>query len=81
MYDVTNWVKKHPGGEFPLLNLARQDVTDAFIAYHPATAWHYLNKFSNGYYLKHYSVSEFSKLKLGLFEKKGHGVLWQCCLL
>ncbi|KAJ4959962.1 hypothetical protein NE237_019872 [Protea cynaroides] len=35
VYDVTNWVNDHPGGEFPLLNLAGQDVTDAFVAFRP----------------------------------------------
>jgi cytochrome b involved in lipid metabolism len=37
VYDVSDWVKDHPGGNFPLLNLAGQDVTDAFVAYHPGT--------------------------------------------
>ncbi|KAI5669703.1 hypothetical protein M9H77_19556 [Catharanthus roseus] len=84
VYDVSNWVKDHPGGDFPLLNLAGQDVTDAFVAYHPGTAWKVLDKFFNGFYLEDYSVSEVSKdyrmllykyNKLGYFEKKGHVVL------
>lgn len=85
IYDVSDWAIDHPGGEVPLLNLAGQDVTDAFIAYHPGTAWQYLSKFFTGYHLKDFQVSEVSKdyrrlasefSKLGLFEKKGHGVLY-----
>ncbi|CAM8929384.1 unnamed protein product [Rhodiola kirilowii] len=81
VYDVTKWSKDHPGGDVPLLNLAGQDVTDAFIAYHPGTAWKYLDKFFTGYYVSDNDVSEVSKdyrklyyefVKMGLFEKKGH---------
>ncbi|XP_009792309.1 acyl-lipid (9-3)-desaturase-like [Nicotiana sylvestris] len=88
VYDVSDWIKEHPGGDFPLLNLAGQDVTDAFVAYHPATAWQYLDKFFNGFYLKDYSASEVSKdyrrlvsefTKLGLFEKKGHVCFYTMC--
>ncbi|KAK4412622.1 Acyl-lipid (9-3)-desaturase [Sesamum alatum] len=82
VYDVSEWVNHHPGGELPLLNLAGQDATDAFVAYHTGTAWQFLDKFINGFYLKDYSVSQVSKdyrklvyefSKMGLFEKKGHG--------
>ncbi|MBA0772472.1 hypothetical protein Gotri_007836 [Gossypium trilobum] len=81
VYNVSDWSKYHPGGETPLLNLAGKDVTDAFTAYHPATAWQYLNKFFTGYRLKDYKVSEVSKdyrnlihefTKVGMFENKGH---------
>uniref|UniRef100_A0A7N0R8C6 Cytochrome b5 heme-binding domain-containing protein n=1 Tax=Kalanchoe fedtschenkoi TaxID=63787 RepID=A0A7N0R8C6_KALFE len=84
VYDVTDWAKEHPGGDVPLLNLAGQDVTDAFIAYHPGTAWKYLDKFFTGYYLEDDNVSPVSKdfrrlyyefVKMGLFEKKGHVAL------
>ncbi|XVF22457.1 hypothetical protein REPUB_Repub12eG0174200 [Reevesia pubescens] len=84
VYNVSDWAKEHPGGEIPLLNLAGQDVTDAFIAYHPATAWQYLDKFFTGYHLKDFKVSEVSKdyrrlvsefAKTGMFEKKGHVAL------
>ncbi|CAN4128400.1 unnamed protein product [Withania somnifera] len=90
VYDVSNWVKEHPGGDFPLLNLAGQDVTDAFVAYHPATSWQYLDKFFNGFYVKDYSASEVSKdyrrlvsefTNLGLFEKKGHVCFFTMCLM
>ncbi|GAB2291053.1 DNA replication regulator sld2 [Dionaea muscipula] len=83
VYDVSNWVNDHPGGETPLLSLAGQDVTDAFIAYHPGSSWHYLDKFFNGYYLKDLEVTEVSKdyrrlanefNKMGMFDNKGHGV-------
>ncbi|XP_047341616.1 acyl-lipid (9-3)-desaturase-like [Impatiens glandulifera] len=81
IYDVSNWAKDHPGGSQPLLNLAGKDATDSFVAYHPGTAWKYLDEFFNGYYLEDYSVSDISKdyrkllfefTKMGLFEKKGH---------
>jgi len=85
VYNVSDWVKDHPGGDAPLLNLAGQDVTDAFTAYHPGTAWKYLDQFFTGYYLKDFKVSEVSRdyrklasefAKQGLFEKKGHGTLY-----
>ncbi|XP_060209563.1 acyl-lipid (9-3)-desaturase-like [Lycium barbarum] len=90
VYDISNWVKEHPGGDFPLLNLAGQDVTDAFVAYHPATTWQYLDKFFNGFYVENYFASEVSKdyrklvsefTKLGLFEKKGHVYLFTMCFM
>ncbi|XP_058100199.1 delta(8)-fatty-acid desaturase-like [Magnolia sinica] len=89
VYDVTAWVKDHPGGELPLINLAGQDVTDAFVAYHPGTAWKYLDRFFIGHH-KDYRVSDVSKdyrklvaefSKLGFFEKKGHGVATAICSL
>ncbi|KAL2471967.1 Delta(8)-fatty-acid desaturase 2 [Abeliophyllum distichum] len=90
VYDVSEWVNHHPGGEHPLLNLAGQDATDAFVAYHPGTAWQYLDKFFNGYYLEDYSVSEASKdyrklvyefSKMGLFDKKGHTTFFTMCFI
>lgn len=60
VYDVTKWLDNHPGGELPLLNLAGQDVTDAFIAYHPGSAWKYLDQFMIGIH-EDYEVSEISK--------------------
>ncbi|KAL2928688.1 Delta(8)-fatty-acid desaturase, partial [Bienertia sinuspersici] len=61
IYNVTNWANHHPGGVTPLLNLAGQDVTDAFLALHPSSAWKYLDQFFTGYHLKDYNVSETSK--------------------
>ncbi|GAB4837097.1 hypothetical protein Ancab_002008 [Ancistrocladus abbreviatus] len=90
IYNVSEWVKDHPGGEQPLLNLAGQDVTDAFLAFHPGSAWRYLDKFFTGYYLSDYKVSEVSKdyrrlaselSKMGLFEKKGHTVFFLMCFI
>lgn len=81
IYDVTDWVNHHPGGSLPLMNLAGQEVTDAFVAFHPGSAWKRLEKFFTGYYLENYTVSEVSKdyrrlvsefSKLGFYEKKGH---------
>uniref|UniRef100_A0A803NG03 Cytochrome b5 heme-binding domain-containing protein n=1 Tax=Cannabis sativa TaxID=3483 RepID=A0A803NG03_CANSA len=83
IYNVSDWAKDHPGGEHPLLNLAGQDVTEAFIAYHPRSAWQYMDQFFTGFHLKDHSFTEVSKdyrklvnefTKMGLFEKKGHGV-------
>ncbi|XP_020594962.1 delta(8)-fatty-acid desaturase 1-like, partial [Phalaenopsis equestris] len=85
VYNVTDWVNNHPGGEIPLLSLAGQDSTDAFIAFHPASAWKHLDRFFLGYHLADYNVSDASKdyrrlvaefTKLGLYEDKGHGVLF-----
>ncbi|GJY55173.1 delta(8)-fatty-acid desaturase-like protein [Tanacetum coccineum] len=39
VYDVTEWAEIHPGRDIPLMNLADQDVTVAFIAFHPGLAW------------------------------------------
>ncbi|OAY26867.1 acyl-lipid (9-3)-desaturase [Manihot esculenta] len=90
VYNVTDWSKVHPGGDLPLLQLAGQDATDAFVAYHPGTVWKYLDKFFTGYYLEDYSVSEVSKdyrklvaefSKMGLFEKKGHITFISLCFM
>ncbi|MCD7465940.1 Delta 8 Fatty Acid Desaturase [Datura stramonium] len=89
-YNVTDWVKEHPGGDIPIRSLAGQEATDAFIAFHPGSAWKYLDKFFTGYYLKDYEVSEVSKdyrklctdfAKAGMFEKKGHGVIYSLCFV
>ncbi|KAJ6798083.1 delta(8)-fatty-acid desaturase 2-like [Iris pallida] len=81
VYDVTRWSKEHPGGDLPLLHLAGQDVTDAFLAYHPASAWAHLDRFLVGRFAD-YRVSPASKdyrrllaefTKAGLFDRKGHG--------
>ncbi|CAN0907664.1 Delta(8)-fatty-acid desaturase 1 [Linum grandiflorum] len=81
IYNVTDWTKSHPGGSSPLLNLAGQDASDAYYAFHPPTAWKHLDAFFTGYHLQDYTVSEVSKdyrrlvsefAKLGLFDKKGH---------
>nr|GEV24086.1 putative reverse transcriptase domain-containing protein [Tanacetum cinerariifolium] len=61
VYNVTEWAKIHPGGDIPLMNLAGQDVTGAFIAFHPGSAWQHYNKLFTGYHLKDYQVSKVSK--------------------
>jgi fatty acid desaturase/predicted heme/steroid binding protein len=85
VYNVTDWIKQHPGGDMPILNLAGQDVTDAFIAFHPGSAWKHLDPFFTGYYLEDFQVSQVSKdyrnlvskfVKAGMFEKKGHGTIY-----
>ncbi|KAL6513611.1 Delta 8 Fatty Acid Desaturase [Orobanche gracilis] len=90
IYNVTDWLKDHPGGDIPILNLAGQDVTDAFIAFHPGSAWKHLDKFFTGFYLEDFQVSEVSRdyrtlvsqfVKSGLFEKKGHGVIYSLCFI
>jgi delta8-fatty-acid desaturase len=46
VYNVTDWLHRHPGGELPLMSLAGQDVTDAFLAFHPGTAaWNLLPQY------------------------------------
>jgi acyl-lipid Delta6-acetylenase / acyl-lipid (9-3)-desaturase len=89
VYDVTGWLKDHPGGDLPLLSLAGQDVTDAFVAYHPATAWSLLDR----YYVAHlsdYQLSEVSReyhrlvadfSKAGLFNRKGHNAFASLVLM
>ncbi|KAK0575890.1 hypothetical protein LWI29_008759 [Acer saccharum] len=78
---VTNWANEHLGGDIPLMNLVGQDITDAFLAYHPGTAWKYLDRFFTGYHLEDFHVTEVSRdyrrlanefAKQGLFEKKQH---------
>ncbi|CAL5400931.1 unnamed protein product [Camellia sinensis] len=90
VYNVTDWAKQHPGGDIPLLNLSGQDATDAFIAFHPGSAWQYLDKFFTGYYLRDFEVSEVSKdyrrlasefSKAGMFDKKEHVVIYSLCFV
>ncbi|CAB9519250.1 Bifunctional delta 6-fatty acyl acetylenase/desaturase [Seminavis robusta] len=39
VYDITNFVAKHPGGEKVLYNMAGKDCTDAFANYHSAAIY------------------------------------------
>ena len=34
VYDISHWIRRHPGGSIPLLQYAGRDMTDAFSAYH-----------------------------------------------
>jgi delta8-fatty-acid desaturase len=79
VYDVTPWLRRHPGGEVPLLTLAGQDATDAFMAYHPPSVRPLLRRFFVGR-LSDYTVSpasaDFRRLlaqlsSAGLFERVG----------
>ncbi|EPS73310.1 d8-sphingolipid desaturase, partial [Genlisea aurea] len=88
--DVSEWIHTHPGGETPLLNLAGQDATDAFVAYHPSSAWKVLDGYSNGFYLKDYSVSDTSRdyrklvmefTRMNLFDRKGHITFVTLCFM
>ncbi|KAL3829703.1 hypothetical protein ACJIZ3_018505 [Penstemon smallii] len=90
VYDITEWAKIHPGGDIPLVNLAGQDATDAFIAFHPGNVWKYLDKLFTGYHLEDFKVSDVSRdyrnlvnqmIKNGVFENKGHGVIYSCCFI
>ena len=58
VYNVSDWAKVHPGGSAPLLSLAGQDATDAFVAYHPGVLWSRLDDFFTGFHLEDYAVSE-----------------------
>ncbi|KAL3682921.1 hypothetical protein R1sor_000943 [Riccia sorocarpa] len=80
VYDVTEWLSRHPGGENALLSLAGQDVTDAFLAFHPGTAWSLLPQFQIGV-LTDYEVSpiqaDYRKLltdlkRAGLYKNPVH---------
>jgi len=35
VYDITDWLKKHPGGKQALLLVAGRDLTDLLVNYHP----------------------------------------------
>ncbi|KAL2320320.1 hypothetical protein Fmac_029289 [Flemingia macrophylla] len=35
VYDVTEWLHRHPDDSLPFFTLARRDATDAFLAFHP----------------------------------------------
>ena len=39
VYNITNFISKHPGGELVLLNMAGKDCTDAFANYHSASVY------------------------------------------
>ncbi|KAL6615107.1 hypothetical protein ACP70R_037377 [Stipagrostis hirtigluma subsp. patula] len=89
VYDVTAWLPRHPGGDLPLLSLAGQDVTDAFVAYHPPSAWRVLDRYRVAT-LSDYSVSDVSRdyrrlvadfARAGLFDRKGHGCAVSLCAM
>ena len=78
VYDVTEWLSSHPGGDIPLLSLAGQDLTEAFLAFHPASAFTHLPQFLIGTLSDHHTISPLSAdyrktlsdlKKAGLFKK------------
>ncbi|KAL3624423.1 Delta 8 Fatty Acid Desaturase [Castilleja foliolosa] len=91
IYITSQNLKRHrlapppPRRRRPILSLAGQDVTDAFIAFHPGSAWKHLDPFFTGFYLEDYKISDVSRdyralvakfVKSGLFDKKGHSVIY-----
>jgi cytochrome b involved in lipid metabolism len=48
VYDVTDWLAKHPGGEIVILNASGVDVTDLFSAYHPPSTRKLLKTYEIG---------------------------------
>lgn len=45
VYDVTHWAQHHPGGIGPLYHAAGKDMTDAFVQFHPSSAYTRLDRF------------------------------------
>ncbi|KAL2317918.1 hypothetical protein Fmac_031794 [Flemingia macrophylla] len=81
VYDVTEWLHRHPGGSLPLLTLAGRDATDAFLAFHPPSAALLLPRLSTNLRLRDHALSpassDYRRLlselsSAGLFERKGH---------
>ncbi|KAE8820461.1 hypothetical protein D1007_01609 [Hordeum vulgare] len=81
VYDVTPWLRHHPGSEVPLITLAGQDATDAFMAYHPPSMRPLLRRFFVGrlfdYIVPPPASADFRRLlaqlsSAGLFERVGH---------
>ncbi|KAL9228801.1 hypothetical protein vseg_004341 [Gypsophila vaccaria] len=84
IYDVSDWLKDHPGGDLALLYFGGQDVTDVFLAYHPQSSHMYLDQFFTGFHVEDYKVSAMSLdyrtlwsefQRRGVFEDKGHGTM------
>lgn len=48
VYEVTNWIPKHPGGPHFILNLAGQDCTDEFKTFHLEPNYKRLKPFYKG---------------------------------
>ena len=50
VYDLSKWIEKHPGGPLPLMAMAGQESTDAFLGYHTKDVYEkYLPSFQIGY--------------------------------
>ena len=61
VYDITNWLSKHPGGDVVLLNAAGVDCTDMFNAYHPLFVGERMLKLYMIGKVEDYSVSKMVK--------------------
>jgi predicted heme/steroid binding protein len=48
VYDLTRFVDLHPGGAFPLLDVAGKDATDAFYGLHRQDVLHKYNRYKIG---------------------------------
>eukprot|EP00245_Coleochaete_scutata_P003319 TRINITY_DN1486_c0_g3_i1.p1 TRINITY_DN1486_c0_g3~~TRINITY_DN1486_c0_g3_i1.p1 ORF type:complete len:479 (+),score=68.99 TRINITY_DN1486_c0_g3_i1:93-1439(+) len=48
VYNVTKWIAAHPGGEITIVDMAGQDATDVFTAFHPARVAKLLPKYFVG---------------------------------
>ncbi|KAI0515860.1 hypothetical protein KFK09_008528 [Dendrobium nobile] len=51
VYNLIHWIRDHPSGGMPLLNLVGQDAIDPFTALHPPSARKHLNRFFVCYHL------------------------------
>lgn len=61
VYNVTTWIKVHPGGELLILDIAGMDITDPFLVNHlPFVREKILPKFQVGF-VSNYQVCERSK--------------------
>ncbi|KAG0455980.1 hypothetical protein HPP92_023768 [Vanilla planifolia] len=49
VYDVTKWIDDQPVGEILLLNLAGQEATDPFLAFHPPSSRKLFHRFLAGH--------------------------------
>mmetsp|Transcript_8631 Transcript_8631/g.18948 ORF Transcript_8631/g.18948 Transcript_8631/m.18948 type:complete len:559 (-) Transcript_8631:291-1967(-) len=77
VYDVTNYVDKHPGGWLPMVDMAGKDCTDVFANYHAARVYkHMLPAFLKGEcvdvkvpeHVKDFRAVRQELLRRGLFE-------------
>lgn len=55
VYDCTKYLRKHPGGILPLVNMAGKDCSDPFISYHPS---HVFEKWLPGMLVAELEITE-----------------------
>jgi len=58
VYDVTNWVGKHPGGRI-ILNGAGREATALFMSYHPTHVYSMIDKYRIGSVLNYQSFYQW----------------------